>query len=256
MNARRTFILAAVAAGTLLCAASAPHFLRQLRVFRVRNVEVLGTRMLAPKTALETSGIDSASSVFDDPAPWRDSLLAHPLVAEAHIARRPPGTVVIEVVETVPVALVRTPVLRPVDARGRLLPMEPAFGDQDHPVLGGVPETTDAAVTDERVLRTLQGLAAVRVWQPLLWPWISEAHAGRDHMRLLLRWPESAELLLPLPVDSAGLEHVRLVIADLAATGGPGQDGELARLRRLDARFHEQVLVTLDRDGNRKRGTG
>lgn len=257
MNARRTLILAVVAACTLLCAAFAPHFLRRLGAFRVRSVEVSGTRLLAPKTALETSGIDSASSVFDDPAEWRASLLEHPLVAEAHIARRPPGTIVIEIVETVPVALVRTPVLRPVDARGRLLPMQAAAGDIDLPVLGGTPEVAEAVVADESVVRTLQGLAAVRAWQPMLWPWISEAHAGRDHMRLLLRWPESAELLLPLPVDSAGLEHVRLVIADLAAAGGTdGREGELARLRRLDARFREQVLVTLDPDGNTKRGTG
>lgn len=253
MNRRRLLGLAAAAIGMLLCAASAPGVLRRMDAFRVRSVEVTGTRFLKPHEALAAIHIEPGASVFDDPAPWRDSLLAHPLVAEVHIARRPPGTIVVDIDETDPVALIRTPTLRPVDVTGRVLPMDPAYGDLDLPVLGGAPKIEERRIRDERVLRSLHGLEEMRALQPALWPWVSELHAGRDHMRLVLRWPENAELLLRLPVDSAQLEEVRLVIADLAASDA-AEDGvaagadasDLARLRRLDARFSEQILVTLD----------
>lgn len=260
MSRRRLLWCALAAAGTLATAASAPGMLRELDAFRVRSVEVTGTRFLRPQEALAVSRIDTTSSVFDDPSPWRDSLLTHPLVADVHIARRPPGTIVIEVDETDPVALVRTPTLRPVDVRGRVLPMDPAFGDLDLPLLGGSPKIESRQITDASTVGSLHGLEALRLLQPALWPWISEVHPGRDHMRLVLRWPESAELLLGLPVDSMQLEEVRLVIADLAASGTldgsvsagttGSDDSDLALLRRLDARFSEQVLVTL---GPRKR---
>jgi hypothetical protein len=250
---RRILSLALAAAGFLLCTASAPHYLRNLDAFRVRSVEVAGTRFLKPHDALEASGIAITSSVFDDPRVWRDSLLMHPLIQDAHVSRRPPGTVRIEVREREPVALVRTPRLQPVDMTGRMLPLDPAFGGIDLPILDGKVKVSAARVQDVHTLRTLEGLAAMRALQPTLWPWISEVQAGRGDMRLLLRWPEGAQLLLALPVDSARLEDVRLVLADLAAVGGAATNAsDLTRLQRLDARFDDQILVALS-SGTRAR---
>ena len=258
---KRILSLALAAVGFLLCTASAPHYLRDLDAFRVRSVEVTGTRYLKPHEALAASRIATTSSVFDDPRVWRDSLLTHPLIEDAHVSRRPPGTVRIDVREREPVALVRTPTLKPVDMSGRVLPMDPAFGGIDLPVLAGAVKVSAARVQGARTLRTLEGLAALRALQPTIWPWISEVQAGHADMRLLLRWPEGAQLLLALPVDSARLEDVRLVLSDLAAADG-SSDGSLAgaaasasdltRLVRLDARFNDQILVALS-DGKRAR---
>lgn len=243
--------------GGLALLAWAPVGFRHLEAFHVTRVEVVGTRWLKPHDALTTSHIADTSSVFDDTRPWRDSLLTNPLVADARIARRPPGTIRIEIRETEPVALVRTPTLRAVDSEGRLLPMDPASGDLDLPVFDGRPKIESTRVAEPRVVRALEGLGAVRALQPSLWPWISEVRAGRDDVRLVLRWPASAEVLLRLPVDSARLEDVRLVLADLAAgdgslAGAEAGDSDLAHLLRLDARFDEQVVVSLD---SRKRKT-
>jgi hypothetical protein len=246
---------AGVACGCALltgAAAGAPHGLRRMDTFRVRHVEVTGTRLLAPQDALAASGITESASLFDDVAPWRAALLRHALVAEADIARRLPGTVVIHIIETEPLALARTPDLRPVDVRGRILPVTPASADLDLPVLGGTPDVHDGSLTDDTARRLLDGVSHIRAGQPSLWPWISEIHAeGPAAMRLILRWPPDAELLLGLPVESHRLDEVRLVLADLAVGRGDGAAGressELARLARIDARFEGQVIVSFTR---------
>jgi cell division protein FtsQ len=226
----------------------------------VKRVEVRGTRYLAPHHALEASGITAESNVFDDPAVWRDSLMRHPLVADARISRRPPGTIVIRITEAEPIALVRTPVLRPVDPRGRVLPVTAGLGDLDIPILGGRTKLVGNDVTDEKILTVLEGLATIRARQPDLWPWISEVYPGRSRdARLVLRWPEGAEILIALPIEPARLDEVRLVIADLAtgrndAAQAEANPNELTRLARIDARFNGQVVVALDGAPYARRG--
>lgn len=241
----------ALAVGIAVCAV-APAGLRHLDAFRVRNVEVTGTWMLPPHEALAASGIDTLASVFDDFEAAVEALRSHPLVADVRIARKPPSTVVIHVEESEPIALIATPRLEAVDVRGRVLPLDPSRGELDVPVIGSKVKVESGEVTDGAVRAALLGLADVRAFEPILWGWISELHPRSEReMRLVLRWPGDAELLLGLPVSAARLEEVRLVLADLANVAAPGsavgaqQNSELDRLRRLDARFDEQVIVSL-----------
>jgi cell division septal protein FtsQ len=245
VTARRRWAVVALAAVALTSlAAGAPHALRRFDGFHVRHVEVRGVHLLDPAAALAASRIPATATVFDDFAPWRDSLLTHPLVAAAHVGRRLPDTIVLEIRETQPLAFVRTPELRPVDARGRVLPVAPGT-PLDLPVLDGV-TAADAAgrITGAVQHALLVTLARIRASQPLLAEWISEAApAGRDAVRLRLRWPEAAEVLLPAEPTADRLAQLALVFADLAAA--PDTADELARLRRIDARFRDQVVVSI-----------
>lgn len=231
-----------VALGLVVVATTqAPRLLRRLAVFRVAQVEVLGTRYLAPHEALAVSGIAEGANVFDDPAPWLAALRAHPLVAAATIERELPGTLVVQITEVAPVALVATPVLRPVDARGRVLPIEPAVEDVDLPVVavesklgseGQLTDTTALALVDalDRLGRLAPGLLAqVSAIGP---------HAGGD-LRLLFREPARGEALLPADFTALRIEQLRLTLADLEAKR------ELPRTRRIDVRFRDQVVVSL-----------
>jgi hypothetical protein len=233
-------------------AAGAPHALRRLDGFRVATVEVRGTRLMEPASALAALALPAGATVFDDFEPWRRRLLAHPLVAAARIARRLPDTVVLEITETEPLALVRTPELRPVDERGRVLPVAPGTAPLDLPVLGGRADIDDTGrVADEAQRALLTTLATVRTAEPAIAEWVSEVTAaGPDGVRLLLRWPEHAEILLPRSPDAARLAQLALVLADLAATPDAGVKDtvshmEISRLRRLDARYRDQVVVSL-----------
>lgn len=254
IDRRRLATLGIAATGLIACASAAPHYMRGLDAFRVRQVEVIGTRFLKPHQALAASGIDTTASVFDDPEVWRAALLTHPLVRDAHVSRRPPHTVRIHVVEADPVALVRGATLRAADAEGNVLPLDPAFGNLDLPVLGNAVKVDGGKLQDERVVNALRGLAALRDLEPSISAWVSEAYAGRDYVRLVLRWPANADLLLALPIDAARLEEVQLVLADLAtagvgdgsAAGAAASGSDLTRLVRVDARFRDQVVVAVD----------
>lgn len=236
--------IAGLAACALLVAlvALTPRLLRRLELFRVDRVEVIGPRYLAPHQVLAVSGITESSSVFDDSRPWRAALLAEPLVADVTIERELPNTLVVRVVEVEPVALVATPVLRPVAAGGRVLPIEPGAGELDLPIVAvgsGVDEA--GTVTDTVALALVDALARLRRLAPATLARVStiaplEGGAG---YRLLLREPARGEVLLPADFSALGIEQLQLTLADLDTKR------ELPRVRRIDVRFRDQVVVSL-----------
>jgi cell division septal protein FtsQ len=224
----------AAAAGLYLL----PRALRAFEGTKVRRVEVSGVHYLSPQDALAASGIGSGSSLFDDARVWRAALQAHPLVAEARIRRRLPGTVFIAITETRPLALVRTPTLRVVDVHGRLLPIDPARRDLDLPVLR-LPAALDedGAVTDTVVPRVLAELVRLEAALPALARHVSELQPLPDGgLRLLLRH-NAADALLPPRPDDEQLRRLGMILRDLSARA------ELERVRRIDARYQEQVVV-------------
>lgn len=237
----RWIVVAALAAGVAAAATQAPRVLRRMDVFRVERVEVVGTRWLAPHAALAATGIGSGASVFDDSGPWRDALLRHPLVADATIERRLPDAVVVSIRETEPVALAMTPALRPVDARGRVLPIDPASGSLDLPLL--VVESTvgtDGRLEHAGALALLAGYDRIRRLDPVLAARVSEIHPVAGGFRLRLRRPDNAVALVPADAGPLQLRQLELTLADLGARG------ELDRLRTVDLRFREQVVVSFE----------
>ncbi|HEX6558300.1 MAG TPA: FtsQ-type POTRA domain-containing protein [Longimicrobiales bacterium] len=242
MKARvRWAILGVGAAVMTSAAAGAPSVLRRMDSFAVHRVEIRGTHMMAAYAALKQSGITRKSSVFDDFAPWRARLLKHPMVLDATIERRLPSTIRITITETSPVALARTPDLTPVDARGRALPVDPATVDLDVPVLA-MTSHPDAAgrFVDSATISTVRILAALERRDARLFSWVSEAGALRgDGVRLGLRSPAGAEAFVASDPRALRLNELQVALADLAARG------ELSRLERIDARFHDQIVVAL-----------
>lgn len=218
-----------------------PRVLRRLEVFRVTQVEVIGTRYLAPHEALAVSGIDEGSNLFDDAEPWLAALGAHPLVEDVTLEREFPGTLILRVVEVAPVALVATPVLLPVDARGRILPIEPTAVEMDLPVIGVQSRAgPDGRLADPAALALVEALERLGRLAPGLLAQVSAIAplAGGD-LRLLLREPARGEALLPADFSALRIEQLRLTLADLEAKR------ELSRARRIDVRYRDQVVVSL-----------
>jgi hypothetical protein len=254
----------AIPVGTLAlllgAAAAAPSGLRRMESFRVRHVEVRGTHYLPPHEALSATGITLASSVFDDFAPWRDSLERHPLVKSAILERELPGTIRIFIEETAPIALIaagaggggggganrdadgvadaggRVGELVPINAAGDILPIDPSLIDLDLPIIA-VPASASASASPlQTVLRVL---TAIKAAEPAMYGWISDAEPAGNAVRIHLRSPARAVALIPNDPEPAQLRKLRLTLADLAAR----QD--ITRLIRIDARYHDQVVVTL-----------
>lgn len=241
---RRLLVIAALAvAGGALAAGVArlPLLLRRVDVFRVRRVEVVGANYMKAEGVLAASGITARSNVFDDTGVWRRALLAQPLIADASVRRRPPATIVLRIVETRPVAFARGRVLSPVDARGRVLPVDPARVSLDLPVLDVPADTTaDGRLRDPIALRVLAVLNRIRRFEPALGQQISEAGVAGGSIVMHFRDPSVAVALLPTDLDAIRLRELATTLADLDTRQ------ELPRLRRIDARFHEQIVVSLN----------
>lgn len=254
--------MALVAVGSALlvaAAASAPAGLRRMASFRVQRVEVGGVRHLEAAAAVQASGITAASSVFDDPAPWVESLKRHPLVADASIERRVPGTIVLRIREAEPVALARTPELRPIDERGRVLPTSPAAEDMDLPVLAmSTRVSASGLAADSATIRAAHFLGTVSRLEPGLLGWISEVGVHADAIRVVLRNATDAEVLVPAAPTADRLRELHLTLAELAtprlastdSAGSRDVGAELSRVRRIDGRFHDQIVVALHRGKN------
>jgi hypothetical protein len=251
---RGALVLAGMSA-LIIAAAFSPIALRAIPAFGVQRVEVNGVHYLSAEVAVAASGITQDANVFDDPAPWIDALLAHPLVVDVEVSRRVPGTVVLRIVEAVPVAFARTPELRAIGANGRILPTDPAHNGLDLPVLMMRTRVSgQGRAVDVETLRALYFLAESERVEPDLIGWISEIGMHGDDVRLVLRSAADAEVFAPArPVP----ERLRELAATLAELATPGADADaggaatgraaagLANVRTIDVRFHDQIVVSL-----------
>jgi cell division septal protein FtsQ len=220
--------------------------LRRLDSFKVQRVEIRGTRYLAPYDALIQTGITRTSNVFDEFEPWEQRLLRHPMILHAKIERALPNTIKVEITEAEPIAFVRAPGLHAIDARARALPIDPAAIDLDLPVLAfRSKEDTDGYFKDAETLRAVAMLNMLRAKDARLYNWISEVAAvPNEGLLLRLRQPNGARVLVSANPRAVRLRELEVALADLSARG------ELNQLKSIDARFHDQIVVSLREERN------
>jgi cell division septal protein FtsQ len=198
-----------------------PQLLRGLDFFRVRRVEIVGLQYLDPAKVIAALTLSPTASVFDDPAPLVRRLAAMPGVTAAEIGRRLPGTLVVTLVEAVPVALAsRGDAMVALDAHGRVLPFDP---------LRSAPDLPYAANGDVTVTSVL---ARVRDDDPDLYARIGAAwRVGPD----VVLEVGGRRFWFGAQVSAEDIRAVTAVEQDLARTGRPYQE--------LDGRFAGQVIV-------------
>jgi cell division protein FtsQ len=217
-----------------------PRVLSRLAYFRVRRVEIDGARYASATELLERLGVDTTWSVWTDLDRLARRVRTHPLVADARVERRLPGTLNIFVMERVPVALAAARDGFVVyDSTGERLPIEPSR-------VGGV----DAPVIASRDTSLLRLLAALRGEAPRLFARVSEARrVGRDEIILMMvssHGGTAAATAVPRAtvVVRAMAEVTPGRLADLVPV-----EGDLARRRapvaELDLRFRDQVIARL-----------
>jgi cell division protein FtsQ len=227
-------------AGLLLGAAIAtaplwaPPRLQGLESFAVQRVEVSGTRLLAPQEVLALLAAGNGS-VWDDLAVHESRLAEHPVIAEARVTRRLPGTLRVRVHEKQPVALLEGRSLRLATADGEVLPIDPARVPLDLPLVRGERRVEDLDQAVREVLAELGRLAAI---DPTLGSRISEIRMSSPGEMIALLVEPSVEVVLPVGADLSRLLQLRAVLVELARDGRAG--GSPAR---VDLRFHDQVVV-------------
>lgn len=213
-----------------------PGTLRDMEVFRVRQVEVVGTRFLDPYEVVNAAGLGTQSSLFDDADRWVTGVRGLMLVEEIRARRVFPSRVRLEVREVQPVALVNDGTLRPVDARGRLLDLEPAGIVLDLPIVTGV-AVDGGSVKEGRSAAAIATVAALMARAPDMAERVSQAELTGAGLRLTFRSGRTTAVL-PAAATEMQLTQLRLALSDLAARG------ELEQVRTLDVRFRDQVVVS------------
>jgi cell division septal protein FtsQ len=209
---------------------------RSMAFFRVRNVEVRGTRYLDPKEIVARLKVDTLRSLWDNLDPLADRIRRHPQISSVSIGRKMPGTLVVTIDENLPVALVQSGGgLKPFDSLGHQLPIDPARAALDLPIVA----------TDDPVLLKLVG--AVRSAQPKLFSRIQEARrTGRDEILLTLAAVtattapldhEVVRVRVPLGLSVERLADIFPVESDLAR--------RQARIEELDLRYRDQVIARI-----------
>jgi len=199
-----------------------PLLLRRLTFFRVRRVEILGARYVAPRDVLTRLHVDTLASVWDPTGPLAARVARHAEIERAVVRRKLPGTLVIEIVERVPIAMVPAAGgFRVYDERGAALPIDPARVLVDVPVLM------------ERDTTILRLLGAMRVGRPALYERVSAVRrAGRDELILQLK-TEPVRVMQDVTLDRlADLEPVE---ADLGR--------KQLRVAEIDLRYRDQVIA-------------
>lgn len=198
--------------------------LRRMAFFRVRRVVIEGTRYAAPDEIVSRLRVDTTASIWDGVSPLVARVREHPQVREVRIRRRLPGTLVVQVTERPPVALVNTPTgLRVTDADGATLPVDPTAIDVDLPVL---------ATRDTLLLRLL---SEVQDALPALYAQVSDARRGPEGAVVLEL--ASIRLLAGADVSSGRLAEALAVQQDLVTRGRTAVE--------LDLRFRDQVVARL-----------
>lgn len=222
----RLTIAAGVVVGLLATPFWGPRALARLDFFRVRKVEVLGLRYTPPEEVLERLRVDTTRSVWDPLEPLVVRVAAHPQLERVTVRRKLPGTLVVDVSERRPIALVPIgATLRAVDERGVILPLDPSRTPVDVPIV--------TSAGRERSVYHLLG--ALQRESPKLYARVSSVHAvGGD------------ELLLQL----AGLPVRTMTTVTLARLGDiEPVERDLARRQlravQLDLRFKDQVIARL-----------
>jgi len=225
-------MMGAVAAAILLLWFAAPPLLGKLDYFHVQNVQLEGSRFLTPTSVMAALGADTAASVFQNPTIIEARVEALPLVASARVRRRLPGTLVVTIVERIPIALVATADgFQGVDATGARLPIDPALTSFDAPVV--LPPLGPRDTAADRRLYTLLG--SMRVDAPALFDAIEEARRI-SATEWQLRTTRQRVRVTP-QVTLARLADIFPVEQDLAR--------RRIRAAELDLRFRNLVIARL-----------
>lgn len=200
-----------------------PRLLRHIGFFRVRQVELVGVRYLAPDAVIGALRLAPRASVFDDLDPLAERLRALPGIAEARIARRFPASLKVIVREEEAIALVPGAAGGPlmvVDGAGRPMPYDPSRAAPDLPV---------AASADTDLVGVL---ALVQSVDPSLFESITAARVDRSTVTLQ---QGARRLLVMRDAGSDVIRAVEAVARDLVT--------RRIAYTELDARYAGQVVV-------------
>lgn len=198
-----------------------PRWMRGMDFFRLRRVEVRGLRNLTAAEVIKQLPIRPGMSLYDNLDSIRVVAESLPGLEEAAVSRRLPGTLVVTVKESDPVALVmRHGTLALVSNRGTVLRFDPTVSAPDLPVI---------READSLVAGFLEHL---READPTFFSGVSAGWRSGDDVVLSV---DGQRYWFRPDAPAEVIRAVTIVAQDLAKKG--------RKWAELDARFAGQVIV-------------
>lgn len=213
-------ILGALLAGGLLWY-GIPRLVGGMEFFRVQRVEIRGAVNQRAEALARALPVQQGRSIFEDLRPVRTAVESLPGIEWVGVSRRLPGTVVVTVRESRPVALVmRRGRLQLVNERGAALPFDPTVAAPDLPII----EAADSLVA--------RFLTRVQATDPTFFSRIvSGRRVGGDVVVLV----DGQRYWFRPDAGAEVMRAVAAVVRDLEQKG--------RRWAELDARFAGQVVI-------------
>lgn len=212
--------------------------LHRMEYFRIHRVEVSGGDLLSSSDVLQVAGLPEGFSYWSDAMGWERAVETHPLIAEATIESRWPDRIMIEIVERVPVALVATPLLEPVDEFGIILPLDPAVRSLDLPLLRPPLSVALDGAPEPAALRLLAREARrVTEIDPRLTGSVSDLRLDAQGDVVMVLGPEELVFRFTAPVSPRRLREGIEVWDDAVLRRAD------LRPRVIDLRYEDQVVV-------------
>ncbi len=194
--------------------------------FHVRRVEIVGLRYLTPGDILSRLHVDTTASLWGPKEPLARRVAGNPEIERVVIRRKLPGTLVVEVTERVPVALVPTPEgLRAYDGSGLPLPIDPARPSA----------AVDAPVLTQRDTALLRLLSDLRTRMRPVYDRVSSVkRVGANGSELVFSLP-FAPVRSSSDVTLERLAEIEPVEAELTR--------RQLHVAEIDLRFKDQVIA-------------
>lgn len=226
-----------LAVALLIWQPPAVEALREHPYFAITELVVTGCGPeLTPEDVRAWLGVTDASTVWDaSPSLVRARLESHPRIAWATARRRFPDRLEVEVRERRPLAIVVLDDLYYVDRAGVTFGPLTARDSRDYPVITGLDPDASAGSRSWLLRRALRLLR--RCERESCPGHLSEVHV--DAGRGVVVYPDAPRLPIVLGWGSWGAKLDRAERALHAWRGGAAQ------LASLDARFRNQVVMTL-----------
>ena len=220
-----------------------PELLSEMETFRISEVQVRGTRFLTEDSVVSHLRLEPTASAWGDTRAWEDRLSTHPLIQSAEIRRRLPNGLRVTIREREPVALAATPVLEPIDAEGRRLPIDPTRYRLDLPVImDAAPPAEGATVFPEDVRALASELERLAATDAEFTRRISTLRLADDGSLITTLLGPEVDFVLPPGVTAERLEEGESALAH-ALQHDPRRVPTV-----VDLRFADQVVVRRNRD--------
>lgn len=209
-----------------------------LPVFTVHNIVVEGTQHLDKARIIKTAAIHPGENIFRiDLANASRSLRKDFAAQDFTLFRRLPDTVVIQVVERKPVALINNGELVGVDAQGVLLPHIGAELVDSLPIITGIngADVLTKPEIKERLMAGLKLLDAISRQAPAVQKRISEINAANASTLGISLIDNGIEVIIGESEWTEKLPNLEKVISQVVSRGDSVQS--------VDMRFGEKIFI-------------